>query len=389
MGRTAQGSSPRCLGRTRGRSRSSSPTTRCTCLRSGQRRRRPGCWLTGGGCWRTVTFCNHLLHCKKLVTQVLVVARRPATRPLTCAACSTSCAHAAPPSTSRCTSVARHKPCVRACGRHCKRPWDAAASPAHRRTRRAGDLQPRRHGTARMATWCLDGKSSSCRMKALHARPGAWTAASACALAAALRLSAMHALQGTTAHATACARDRTERLSSATHTRPGPLCSARRTAWRTRARASCKAPAPPSPGVRGPAEPCVPKAGGQGLTGPLGHVPQHVARQGLYVYGGVARAQAAYTALPRATGPVSSRLGGCHGRRGTSASAHQLAQDSLVVAGALLYSNQNHLSDAQSGRSKDCCCFCCDHECMPSSCTDTLLAQARTPRRRRQAAACP
>jgi len=68
-------------------------------------------------------------------------------------------------------------------------------------------------------------------------------------------------------------RDRTERLSSATHTRPGPLCSARCTAWRTRARASCKAPAPPSPGVRRAAEPCAPKAGGQGLTGPLRHVP--------------------------------------------------------------------------------------------------------------------
>jgi hypothetical protein len=121
-------------------------------------------------------------------------ASRQATRPLTCAACSTSCAHAAPPSTSRCTSVARHKPCVRACGRHCKHLEDAAASPAHRRTRRAGALQPRWQGAACVATWCLDGRSSSCRMKALHARQGAWTAASACALAAALRLTARHAL---------------------------------------------------------------------------------------------------------------------------------------------------------------------------------------------------
>jgi hypothetical protein len=74
-------------------------------------------------------------------------------------------------------------------------------------------------GAARVATWCLDGKFNSCRMKAFHARPGAWTAASACAHAAALRLRARHAFRGTTARATAvCAGPHRKAVERHAHT---------------------------------------------------------------------------------------------------------------------------------------------------------------------------
>ena len=83
---------------------------------------------------------------------------------LTCAACSNRRAQLAPPSVSRCISVAKHKP------------WSGARlTPLQQTCTDVHVLEQHSHRTSVTARRCNNRSMNSC-----HALPGAWTAASAC-----------------------------------------------------------------------------------------------------------------------------------------------------------------------------------------------------------------